>query len=387
MDDKLGNIGSLQLSTEVTEKDLAEAWEDECGVKYSKDRKRLLKAPDNIKQYEICKGTIVICDRAFIGCESLQRINIPSSVTSIGNSAFRWCVSLQSIDIPSSVVSIGDGVFAGCDIELKLNSQLFSSDGICLFDTRKYSIIGCHKTSIEVYAIPSSVTSIGVGAFCWCEALQGVAIPSSVTSIGVGAFRYCFALQRISIPSSVTSIGNEAFEGCVALQSINIPEGSQSKFEKLLPEHVHILLIESGPGESPSDPPVKPTSDSKKKGCLFYARHIIIPFLLLFIGGRIAAFILQQLCPYRIVLSIIPVVYLWISNGYIYFSLKKLLGKNSKIAHSRYLFVKATVFFLLIFTCIVMSNNNKILVIILFYVALAIMIIDGILSQTAPNND
>ena len=124
MDDKLGNIGSLQLSTEVTEKDLAEAWEDECGVKYSKDRKRLLKAPDNIKQYEICKGTIVICDRAFIGCESLQRINIPSSVTSIGNSAFRWCVSLQSIDIPSSVVSIGDGVFAGCDIELKLNSQI-----------------------------------------------------------------------------------------------------------------------------------------------------------------------------------------------------------------------------------------------------------------------
>ena len=42
---------SEDLSTEVTEEDLANAWTDEFGVKYSRDRKRLLKASDSIKEY------------------------------------------------------------------------------------------------------------------------------------------------------------------------------------------------------------------------------------------------------------------------------------------------------------------------------------------------
>ena len=39
--------------------------------------------------------------------------------------------------------------------------------------------------------IPNSVTSIGVGAFEYCESLESITIPNSVTSIGVGAFNGC----------------------------------------------------------------------------------------------------------------------------------------------------------------------------------------------------
>lgn len=41
-------------------------------------------------------------------------INIPDSVTSIGNGAFSDCKSLLNINIPNGVTSIGDSVFVNC---------------------------------------------------------------------------------------------------------------------------------------------------------------------------------------------------------------------------------------------------------------------------------
>lgn len=80
-------------STEVTDEDLENAVEDEFGVKYSKDWKRLLRAPESLSgKYSIRKGVKVIGDRAFCGCKSLTNINIPNSVTTIGRGAFKGCI-------------------------------------------------------------------------------------------------------------------------------------------------------------------------------------------------------------------------------------------------------------------------------------------------------
>ena len=76
-------------STEVTDEDLKNAVEDEFGVKYSKDWKRLLKAPLGLEgEYSIRKGVKVIGNRTFERCDSLISINIPDGVTNIGNKAF-----------------------------------------------------------------------------------------------------------------------------------------------------------------------------------------------------------------------------------------------------------------------------------------------------------
>lgn len=82
-------------STEVTEEDLKNAVEDEFGVKYSRDWKRLLWAPC-LSEYSIREGVKVIGDSAFQGCESLTSINIPNSVTTIGKGAFMICRNLPS---------------------------------------------------------------------------------------------------------------------------------------------------------------------------------------------------------------------------------------------------------------------------------------------------
>mgnify|MGYP006316797839 CR=1 FL=1 len=104
------------LSTEATEEDFKYAIEDEYGVKYSRDGKKLLKASSSFrkKEYVVREGTEVICDGAFRWCESLQSITIPNAVKSIGDEAFSDCESLQSITIPNSVKSIGDEAFSFC---------------------------------------------------------------------------------------------------------------------------------------------------------------------------------------------------------------------------------------------------------------------------------
>ena len=94
------------LSTEVTEKDLADAWIDKFGVKYSADRKRLLKAPENLRNYSVINGTKVICKYAFRGCSMLINVLIPDSVKSVGQCAFLECSCLASISIPTGVTSI-----------------------------------------------------------------------------------------------------------------------------------------------------------------------------------------------------------------------------------------------------------------------------------------
>ena len=182
-----------EWSTEVTEEDLENAVEDEFGVKYSKDWKKLLKAPEILSgKYSIRKGVKVIGDWAFVDCEFLANINIPNSVTTIGKDAFAYCHSLTNINIPNSVTTIGEGVFRDCK-------------------------------SLTIKNLPNSVTTIGEDAFSDCKSLTIINIPNSVTMIGAGAFSGCESLTIINIPNSVTMIGAGAFRGCESLTSITIP--------------------------------------------------------------------------------------------------------------------------------------------------------------------
>ena len=254
-------VTNEDLSTETTEEEIKEAFVDGRGVKYSKDGRKLLKAPGELSgAYSVKEGTRIICDLAFSFCSSLSEIVIPSSVTSIGDGAFSCCHSLSEIVIPSSVTSIGDHAFSGCDSlseivipsgvtsignyafsgcsslkyisipksviglngnpfvewkgKLECLSPNFVYEDDILFNKDKSRIISFRNQNIKSYVIPSSVTIIGDSAFSCCGSLSEIVIPSSVTIIGDSAFSCCGSLSEIVIPSSVTSIGNSAFYGC-----------------------------------------------------------------------------------------------------------------------------------------------------------------------------
>ena len=236
------------LSTEITKEELKEAFVDEWGVKYSKDGRKLLKAPVDLSgAYSVKEGTRIICDNAFSWCSSLSKIVIPSGVTSIGNRAFSFCSSLKYISIPKSVIGLNGNPFAKWNGKLECLSPNFVYEDDVLFNKDKSRIISFRNQNIKSYVIPSnvisigdsafygcnslseivissSVTSIGDSAFLWCSSLSEIVIPSSVTSIGDSAFLWCSSLSEIVIPSSVTSIGDYAFSGCSSLKYISIPK-------------------------------------------------------------------------------------------------------------------------------------------------------------------
>ena len=199
------------------------AVEDEFGVKYSRDWKRLLRAPRSLRgEYSIREGVKVIGDSAFAFYCSLTSINIPNSVTTIGNRAFGECESLTSITIPSSVVTIIGNPFFSWHGNLNNESKAFIYEDNVLFNKKKTTLIA-YRAKETNYTIPNSVTTIGDSAFNGCESLTNINIPNSVTTIGNDAFAFCYSLTSINIPNSVTTIGEGAFRACKSLTSINIP--------------------------------------------------------------------------------------------------------------------------------------------------------------------
>ena len=210
--------------------------------------KKKVKIASSVNFKDKSYKVLEIGECAFDGCESLTFVTIPNSVTSIGNRAFAWCKRLTSITIPNSVTSIGDRAFSWC---FRLTSITIPQNVACIgdrafdecfkletisvassnatYDSRENCnaiiesssntlIAGCKKTTI-----PSSVTSIGNGAFDCCFGLTSITIPNSVTSIEECAFYRCESLTSIVIPNSVTSIGDRAFSGCKRLTPFTIP--------------------------------------------------------------------------------------------------------------------------------------------------------------------
>lgn len=189
-----------------------------------------------VKSVTITGNVTEIVENAFASCSNLTQVTITANeITGIGAAAFQNTKSLTTIQIPASVTTIGDGAFSGSGIstftvaegnksfKADADKALLTYDGKTLFAfapkaTGSYTIpdgvvtIGnssFQNTALTSLEIPGTVTSIGEDAFA-LSALTSLVIPSSVETIGEAAFVQS-ALTSIVIPESVTTIGNDAF--------------------------------------------------------------------------------------------------------------------------------------------------------------------------------
>lgn len=184
----------------------------------------------SVESIEIPDGVVTIGNWAFDSCASLERVNIPDSVVTIGYRAFNSCASLERVDIPSSVTDIGLDAFLYC-LELSAinvdssNPNYKSIDGsLYTKDGKKLITYAIGKTDKTV-ELPSGVTTIGENAFLDGEKMEELILPEGVTHIGDSAFEMCKNLKKVTLPSSLVSIGEHAFYYCESLEIIELPEG------------------------------------------------------------------------------------------------------------------------------------------------------------------
>ena len=200
-----------------------------------------------------CKNTIipngVTCLQygAFYDCKDLTSIQLPNTITTIENDVFRGCSQLTSIAIPSSVSSIERQPFWECyalsSISVDSDNPTYDSRDNCnaIIETSTNTLIAGCPTTI----IPTSVTSIGSGAFQTQHHLTSITIPNGVTNIGYSAFDNCHNLTSVTMGNTITNIEDYAFWMCYSLDTMKCytavpPKCTNSSFLMGTPSTVYV---------------------------------------------------------------------------------------------------------------------------------------------------
>lgn len=185
---------------------------------------------------------------AFYSTQALKSIDIPSTVTAIGESAFADCFSLEKIEL-GQIESFGPNTFARCSsletAKIQGSSDvIYPSNMFGTWDTGHRAAplktlkiaagkiqfsLSNQKDSIETVVLGDGVTEIPINFANGCTQLKSISLPDALTSVPNGAFMNCTKLAEVSISekSKLTSIGNSAFLN-TALTQIYVPQNVTS---------------------------------------------------------------------------------------------------------------------------------------------------------------
>lgn len=211
----------------------------------------------------ILPETQKIPDNLFLGCTSIIDVQIPETVTEIGQKAFKdassvenvtfavntetgkvkgvekigisafdGCSSLQELVLPETVTEVLQGAFAneGALVKADMSRTAF------LKKWDKESFKGDTALAEVILPTAGGITAIPDGAFAGCTTLTGenLKIPKNIVTITANAFKES-GLKKLYIPNQVTTIGASAFEACKNLEDVHISNNisiiSQSTFK------------------------------------------------------------------------------------------------------------------------------------------------------------
>ena len=151
---------------------------------------------EGVNHYE---GCIILPERVY--CDGVNY-----DVTAIEPRAF-WQSGVTQVQIPNSITMIGEAAFADAEQLTSITLPLK------LTAVSRFMLAG---TAISNVVLPEGVTDIGTGAFEDCSQLHTVYLPASLQRIGSRAFGYCSILNEIYSDASTPplTMDDDAFEGC-----------------------------------------------------------------------------------------------------------------------------------------------------------------------------
>ena len=162
---------------------------------------------------------------AFAECTSLESVEFPSHLKTIGALAFKGCTKLDHVVIPESVSDLKGWAFEGCS---SLSEIRFPKD----LPSLEYGVLkDC--TALKHVELPEHLQTIKERAFDGCTGLTTLVIPESVDGIRRGAFYGCINLTDVTIPQSLEVQGSNLFEGCKTLNQVHFANQDPAVAEEL----------------------------------------------------------------------------------------------------------------------------------------------------------
>ena len=207
-----------------------------------------------MRSIELSEGLLEIGGAAFMKCETLKQISIPSTVTRIFPSTFYWCAKLKEVKLHEGLLTIGKKAFDHCyslkhinipSTVIMIHNQAFyhcTSLAVSLPLHDNIESIGNSafgRCKFTHFRLPSLISTIKDSSFVECESLVSLELPESISRIESYAFYFCYSLRNIAITHDVLVQNENAFMFCTDLRKIfgysatNIINALQHRFDNL----------------------------------------------------------------------------------------------------------------------------------------------------------
>ena len=178
------------------------------------------KSLKNLKEITLPENLEVIQQLA-LGYTGIETIELPQSITTIGEQAFSNCKSLNYVNIHNGVTTIYAYAFSECE-------------------------------NLKAISIPDTVTLMKGNVFAGCDNLEYVRLGSGISELSGSAFSGCNLLETLTIPSNVTTIGAKFLSNNASLKGVyyqgdvtpttyatNVTSGTFYGIDKSIPIYTH----------------------------------------------------------------------------------------------------------------------------------------------------
>ena len=194
----------------------------------------------------IPEGVKEIGEAAFIYCNYLETVTLPTTLTKIERGAFAYDYAMKQIALNNGLKSIGEYAFQGAQMESLVipatvtsignmicydcanfksysvsskNTTYMSKDGVLFTKSGKDLVSYPSGKEENSYTVPGTVTVLKESAFQGAKNLQSIILGSNVKKLEDWVFSGS-GLKTFTLPSTITSVGYGPLEECTNLTSV-----------------------------------------------------------------------------------------------------------------------------------------------------------------------